>query len=220
MAGAVPTTPPAISPPVLATVFEYKRRGRFEPASGYLLPNRPLDLHGWLSGRLQGLDWLRVDGVEERAPDTPEADGVVLDSPADMAAAWPARWATTAAARDWRARNGSIELQTDAIRFRYQREGRNQKWRTGSYDPARVPDLRAWLENRLGPLAGFELPDAPRPDAPAKASRAAADTVRSPVCRPALRQPAGTVTALSRAPRRPRGPHFRAPLSPTAATFF
>ncbi|MGU3407700.1 hypothetical protein [Methylobacterium brachiatum] len=206
--------------PILATVFEYKRRGRFEPASGYLLPNRPSDLHGWLSDRLQGLDWLKVDGVEERAPDAPEADGVVLDSPADMAAAWPARWATTAAARDWRTRNGGIKLQPGAVRFRYQREGRNQKWRTGTHDPARVPDLRAWLENRLGPLAGLELPDAPQAAAEARAARTAAGSVNPLNRRPAPRQPPGTATPLSRAPTRPRGPHFRAPLSPTAATFF
>jgi hypothetical protein len=42
-------------------------------------------------------------------------------------------------------------------RVRYQHPGARQKWRLAWVDPAVVPDPRAWLETRLGPLAGFEL---------------------------------------------------------------
>ncbi|MBE7245312.1 MAG: hypothetical protein INR63_10180 [Actinomycetospora chiangmaiensis] len=137
----------------VATVFAYKRQGRAEPTSGYLLPNRPSDIWRWLTDHVGPLEWLTVDGQ----PVAPPSEGVALDSPADMAAAWPARWATTAAARDWRARNGGMKLDGTPVRFRYQRAGRNQKWRTGAYDLAEVPDLRAWLEGRLGALAGLEV---------------------------------------------------------------
>ncbi|MCJ2068390.1 RepB family DNA primase [Methylobacterium sp. J-030] len=152
----------------VATVFAYKRQGRAEPASGYLLPNRPSDLWRWLTDRVGLLEWLTVDGQ----PVAPPGEGVALDSPADMAAAWPARWATAAAARDWRARNGGMKLDGTPSPFRYQRVGRAQKWRTGAHDPAALPDLRAWLESRLGTLVGFEVEqpaqDAqPEPAAPA-----------------------------------------------------
>jgi hypothetical protein len=40
---------------------------------------------------------------------------------------------------------------------RYQHPGARQKWRYAWVDPAVVPDARAWLEARLGPLAGFEI---------------------------------------------------------------
>jgi hypothetical protein len=36
------------------------------------------------------------------------------------------------------------------LHFRYQHLGGRQKWRNGWYDPAVVPDPRAWLEARLG----------------------------------------------------------------------
>src|SRR4051794_25718909 len=45
-------------------------------------------------------------------------------------------------------------------RFRCQRTGPKQKWRTGAYDPAVVLDVRAWLENHLGPLAGLIIEQA------------------------------------------------------------
>jgi hypothetical protein len=40
--------------------------------------------------------------------------------------------------------------------LRYQPAGVKQRWRTAWADPS-VVDARAWLESRLGPLAGFEL---------------------------------------------------------------
>ncbi|SFM91927.1 DNA-primase RepB domain-containing protein [Methylobacterium pseudosasicola] len=192
----------------VATVFAYKRQGRVEPASGYLLPNRPVDLWAWLTANVGALEWLTVDGV----PVPPPGEGVALDSPADMAAAWPTRWATAAAARDWRARNGRMVLPGASVRFRYQRAGRNQKWRTGAYDPTVVPDIRGWLNKHVGDLAGFSHFET-------AAQASAAPPFRPGVQRPTPRYPA------SHAPRprpgfMPRGPHFRAPLSPVALAHF
>lgn len=139
--------------------------------------------------------------VNEVAPWSPPgeefemmADGVVLDSSTDMAVAWPSVWATDQAARNWIHRRGEVGGHTVAnpyknsfslgirngVRFRYQRAGRNQKWRTGAYDPAAVPDLRAWLEGRFAAaLAGLVVETATQPDAsPAPASQEA----RMPRC--------------------------------------
>ena len=125
---------------------------------------------------------LTVDVAEPWNPPGEEIEmqieGVVLDSASDMAAAWPAIWATPMAARHWvhrRAGDGHtvpnpyknslyIEIR-NGVEFRYQRAGARQKWRTGIYDPAVVPDLRAWLETRLGPLAGFHIDETAAPAA-------------------------------------------------------
>jgi hypothetical protein len=52
-------------------------------------------------------------------------------------------------------------INTDYIgkhhRVRYHLAGAKRKWRTAWVDPAVVPDARAWLEARLGPLAGYEV---------------------------------------------------------------
>ncbi|MGU3538895.1 hypothetical protein [Methylobacterium sp. A54F] len=110
-------------------------------------------------------------------------DGVVLESGADMAAVWPEIWPTADAARQWLKRHGAHTV-TDpyreqsykgichAVEFRYQRPGARQKWRSGRYDPAVVPDIRVWLESRLGELGGFQLQETAAP--PAAGSQAAA----------------------------------------------
>jgi hypothetical protein len=98
----------------------------------------------------------------------PLAAGVWLESPADMARAWPGVWATAKAARDWlNLKSVDFPLIIDSIkgdstlfpllRFRYQPAGVKQRWRLAWVDPAVVPDARAWLEARLGPLAGYEV---------------------------------------------------------------
>lgn len=99
------------------------------------------------------------------------ADGVILDSGADMALAWPSVWPSADAARKWASRRAVdprhsvtepyrdlsyIGIRHAVVPFRYQRPGERQKWRTGAYDPATVPDIRAWLTQRLGEIAGFE----------------------------------------------------------------
>lgn len=103
-----------------------------------------------------------------------QAEGVVLESPADMATAWPGIWPTAGAARVWvhRHTGGTRSTVTDpymstligfcngARRFRYQRPGVGQKWRAGAYDPAVVSDIEAWLTERLGPLASLQVEQA------------------------------------------------------------
>lgn len=100
------------------------------------------------------------------------ADGVVLESPSDMAACWPEVWESDKAAERWRARStvpqnpiGTTVPQNPmesnyrdwgACAFRYRHPGERQKWRRGWFNPAVSPDPKAWLEKRLGPLAGVE----------------------------------------------------------------
>ncbi|KQO49938.1 DNA-primase RepB domain-containing protein [Methylobacterium sp. Leaf85] len=127
-----------------------------------------------------------------------QIEGVVLDSAADMAAAWPDVWATDQAARHWVHRRAEEVRHSvpdpyknslyigirNAVAFRYQRPGARQKWRTGAYDPAVVPDPMGWLESRLGPLAGFHIvetatqPAADEPDQPRAADYAPALVAR------------------------------------------
>ncbi|MCJ2043768.1 hypothetical protein MKK58_04345, partial [Methylobacterium sp. J-078] len=127
-----------------------------------------------------------------------QTEGVVLDSPADMAAAWPEIWPSDGAARNWIYRHGggaASQIHTvtepykedsyigfrDGVRFRYQRAGARQKWRTGAFDPSVIPNPRAWLESRLGPIAGFHILETAQPVAapasppPLHADRLAAD---------------------------------------------
>lgn len=129
---------------------------------------------------------LTVDAAEPWSPPGEEIEmqieGIVLDSPADMAATWPEIWPSDGAARNWVYRHSGAAADKghtvtepykdhsyigfcDGVRFRYQRPGPRQKWRTGAYDPAVVPDPRAWLESRLGPIAGFHILETAQPDA-------------------------------------------------------
>ena len=125
---------------------------------------------------------LTVDAVKSWEASGEEVEmlvqGVVLTSPTDMAAAWSDVWATPKAAERWvekrRPQNTSpvpyiedilLRFGGSVHRFRYQREGRNQKWRTGFHDPAVVPDPLAWLESRLGPSAGFHIEGTAQPSA-------------------------------------------------------
>jgi putative DNA primase/helicase len=100
------------------------------------------------------------------------ADGVMLDSGADMATAWPSVWPSPEAARKWLSRRAGssghsvtepyrdlsyIGIRHAVVPFRYQLPGERQKWRTGAYDPASVSDLRGWLTQRIGDLAGLEI---------------------------------------------------------------
>jgi putative DNA primase/helicase len=91
-----------------------------------------------------------------------EAEGVRLDSPTDMAKAWPAVWASPEAAKEWKKAEQRGEfLYIDSSKgkppcVRYQLPGAKQKWKEAKYDPGVITDLRGWLEARLGPLAGFE----------------------------------------------------------------
>lgn len=108
-----------------------------------------------------------------------QIEGVVLDSPADMAAAWPEVWPNPEVAKKWRQRREADPIHTGTnpykeysyigkcprVAFRYQRPGARQKWRTGAFDPSVIPDPRAWLESRLGPIADFHILETAQPDA-------------------------------------------------------
>jgi putative DNA primase/helicase len=104
---------------------------------------------------------IEVDQVEEwRLPGREvemAAEGIWLESPTDMATSWPEVWATAKAAErspeslnreSYKGKWGSV---------RYQRSGPNQNWKEAFYDPDVIPDPRGWLEDRVGPLAGFEI---------------------------------------------------------------
>jgi hypothetical protein len=92
-------------------------------------------------------------------------EGVYLESPADMARAWPGVWATEKKARDWRTVKGVefpyreslfIDKFVTLLRLRYQLAGSTHNWHHAWADPTIVSDARGWLEARLGPLAGFD----------------------------------------------------------------
>ncbi len=146
-----------------------------------------------------------------------------------MAAAWPERWATAAAARDWRARSGGMKLDGNSAPFRYQHTGRAQKWHAGAYHPAIMPDPRAWLEGRLScQLADFEICEAAEEADPQPAATAAPPPFM-PAGPVVVTNPAAKAAALAAtlgrwldlmAHARPSDVHFRAPLSPAAASFF
>lgn len=105
------------------------------------------------------------------------ADGIVVESPSDMAVCWPRVWENENAARCWQKRVTSgqasimaslykkltaCDIQGDAAAligfFRYQHSGARQKWRLGWCLLTVVSDPRTWLEIRLGcALAQFEF---------------------------------------------------------------
>jgi hypothetical protein len=105
-------------------------------------------------------------------------DGIMLTSPVDMAKARDDLWPNTQAAdrtlkffpRTLYPCSGAeagtrvqsvVEYYTalcTCVRLlRYQLRGPKQKRRTAVYDPAALPDPRAWFEKHLGPLAFFEI---------------------------------------------------------------
>lgn len=124
----------------------------------------PLDVEIWADIVLPVvvdavLDWSQVPiGAEVEMM----VDGMLLESPSDMAACWPAVWATEKAARRWRestAPKAYINTSYRGFRgsARYQPAGVGRRWRAARFDPDVIADPRAWLEARLGRLAAFEL---------------------------------------------------------------
>ena len=90
------------------------------------------------------------------------AEGVVLLSRVDMAAAWPGVWRNDTAAK--RTLEGLRKKSTLAVLQRllvswqavtYRLSGPKMKQRIGYFDRALIPDPRAWLASKLGPLAAF-----------------------------------------------------------------
>jgi putative DNA primase/helicase len=92
------------------------------------------------------------------------AEGVWLDSPSDMAKAWPDVWESEAAAKQWRDRFTRSQNPIEDTLYRtlgpcgrYQLPGARQRWRMARFNLSLVPTPERWLTERLGPLAGFEL---------------------------------------------------------------
>jgi putative DNA primase/helicase len=104
-------------------------------------------------------------------------DGIALTSPVDMVKARPDLWPDEKSADRALKMHSTLSLCSGAaagtqgqspIRYliekcpyvrplRYQPCGAKLNRRTAVYDPAVLPDPRAWLEDRLGPLAFFEI---------------------------------------------------------------
>jgi hypothetical protein len=109
-------------------------------------------------------------------------DGILVTGATDLCRLWPQLWETERAARHalrdlcaGASDAGSIKSENDpqdrasdagsiktmsikhARRMLYQTAGKGMQKRHGFFDPAVIPDPRAWLEERLGPLAYFEV---------------------------------------------------------------
>lgn len=110
--------------------------------------------------------------------------GIVFENAADMAACFPELWPTREAAKKDRRRKGTNDYYRDlynskmspsSVEVTYRPAGAGHRVRTARVDLARIPNPEAWLSNRLGPLASFEIrhgdaaaegvPDAAYPDA-------------------------------------------------------
>jgi len=110
--------------------------------------------------------------------------GIVLENAADMADCFPELWSSAAAARQDRSRSVTncyyrdlynSQMSHSSAEVTYRPEGAGHRARTARVDLSSIPDPEAWLTNRLGPLASFEMryiaaTDADAPD-PADAAR-------------------------------------------------
>jgi putative DNA primase/helicase len=92
--------------------------------------------------------------------------GIVFDNAADMAACFPELWPTREAAKKDGQRKGTngyyrdlynSRMSPSSVEVTYRPEGAGHRARTARIDLTRIPDPEAWLTNRLGPLASFEI---------------------------------------------------------------
>ena len=92
--------------------------------------------------------------------------GIVLENAADMAACFPELWPSAVAARQDRSRSVTNDYYRDlynskmshsSVEVIYRPSGAGHRVRTARVDLARIADPEAWLSNRLGPLACFEI---------------------------------------------------------------
>jgi putative DNA primase/helicase len=92
--------------------------------------------------------------------------GIILENAADMAACFPEFWPTREAAKKDGQRKGTNGYYRDVYNSRmspssaevtYRPAGAGHRLRSARVDLARIPDPEAWLTNRLGPLASFEM---------------------------------------------------------------
>jgi hypothetical protein len=83
------------------------------------------------------------------------AEGVMLTSPVDLVRVWPALWPNDKAA------DRTIAMGVPALPgfdlITYQLDGPKMTRRTAYFDGKIIPDPRAWLEARLGPLKDLSL---------------------------------------------------------------
>jgi putative DNA primase/helicase len=130
------------------------------------------------------------------------AGGVVIEDAEDAAEAYPALWKTGQAARyafrQERSRcvhfplkeipKGGINAPRSLAR--YQREGAGRRPAAAWADPAAVPDLAQWLQDRLGPLARVALVASHAMEGAGKAAEPIGDVPGANV-RPRAPAPAG-----------------------------
>jgi putative DNA primase/helicase len=89
--------------------------------------------------------------------------GAVLENAADMARAYPDLWENHEAAKKAKQRSGTNAYNDTYIKafvpllVGYRPVGAGQKDRRGWFDMTIISDPRAWLEERLGPLAKYEV---------------------------------------------------------------
>ena len=92
--------------------------------------------------------------------------GIVLENAADMAACFPELWPSADAARQDRSRNVTncyyrifynSEMSHSSVEVTYRPAGPGRRARSARVDLTRIPDPEAWLTNRLGPLAQFDI---------------------------------------------------------------
>ena len=92
--------------------------------------------------------------------------GIVLENAADMAACFSELWSSAAAARQDRSRSVTncyyrdlynSQMSHSSTEVTYRPEGAGHRPRSARVDLSRIPDPEAWLTNRLGPLASFEM---------------------------------------------------------------
>jgi hypothetical protein len=89
--------------------------------------------------------------------------GVFLENLRDRARCFPDLWLSEDAARVEKQRTGTFSYKRDSLKENvpvlcfYRPAGPGQKNRAAQFDTSRIPDPEAWLEQRLGQLALFEI---------------------------------------------------------------
>ena len=101
--------------------------------------------------------------------------GVALVSPSDAARCYPNLWGSTEAAKKafQRGQWGTFPKEEYSLgecprllRATYQKAGERMRPAELLFDPSAVPDLRDWLEERVGPLARLKIEAPPPPPEP------------------------------------------------------
>jgi putative DNA primase/helicase len=109
---------------------------------------------------------LTWDQVRPTDHDIMASSGVVLENATDMAKAFPDLWPTRDAAKKQNQRRGTdcyyrdlsnSGLSPSSSVVTYRPTGAGQKDRQARFDLTLIPNPRAWLEARLGPLAHVEM---------------------------------------------------------------